>query len=54
MLRSFVEKTEASDVRVKMYYTVPVSPIAPERKRWELYLSYTTVEGEGDTGGEVD
>ena len=23
------------------------------RKPWEFYLSYTTVEGEGDTGGEV-
>jgi len=24
------------------------------RKPWEFYLSYTTVEGEGDKGGEVD
>ncbi len=28
--------------------------IASPRKPWEFYLSYTTVEGEGDKGGEVD
>jgi len=27
--------------------------IASPRKPWEFYLSYTTVEGEGDKGGEV-
>ena len=26
--------------------------IASPRKPWEFYLSYTTVEGEGDKGGE--
>ena len=28
--------------------------IMSPRKPWEFYLSYTTVEGEGDKGGEVD
>jgi len=28
--------------------------IASPRKPWEFYLSYTTVEGEGDKGGEGD
>jgi len=26
--------------------------IAPPRKPWEFYLSYTTVEGEGDKGSK--
>ena len=47
-----VERTEVNDAEMKMYYTIPVPPMAPGKKRWELYLSYTTAEGEGETGGE--
>ena len=32
----------------------PCLRIVSPRKPWEFYLSYTTVEGEGDKGGEGD
>ena len=53
-MKSFVEKIEADDEKVKMYYTILCPLIASRRRQLEFYLSYTTVEGEGDTGGEVD
>ncbi len=57
-LKSFVERIEADESEAKVYYTIPMPSLCLRRvspkKPWEFYLSYTTVEGEGDKGGEGD
>jgi len=47
-LKSFIERIEVDESEAKVYYTIPSLRIASPRKPWEFYLSYTTVEGEGD------
>ena len=54
-LKSFVERIDVDDMEVKVYFILyPCPHIMSLRKPWEFYLSYTTVEAEGDKGGEVD
>lgn len=53
-LKSFVERAKTGDSEVKVYYTMAMRPHTVSEETGELYLSQTTVEGEGEVGDEVE